>query len=183
MLTKEILCESESVEIGNRAPDFTLCNYNGQEWNLNDQRGKVIALLFYPQNETLVCTRQMCSVKDYWQEYLDTKAVIVGISPNTVKSHLNFSQKYQLPLPILADEKKEVTSLYCQHWILPVNFTRAIIIIDANGIIRSRKIMLRAVRPTDRSVITAIHSARADALYKSYTSITKKFQAIKDYRL
>lgn len=178
----EILADGVSVEIGKKAPDFTLLNHLGERWKLSEQRGKVITLLFYPQNETLVCTRQLCSVRDHWREYLETKAVVVGISPNTIRKHLDFARKYKLPLPLLADESGEITSVYSQHWIMPVNFTRAVIVIDANGIIRSRKVMLRAFRPADRSVIAAIHAARADELNKKYETIAERSRALRNYK-
>lgn len=182
LLLTELSAGDLSVEAGQKAPDFTLYSHRGEKWKLSNQRGKVIALLFYPKNETLVCTRQMCSVRDHWREYLETKAVVIGVSPGSAEEHLNFATKYKLPLTILADEMREVTSVYSRHWIMPVSFTRAVIIIDANGVIRSRKIMLRAFRPADRSVIAAIHAARADELYKNYETIAERFRALRNYR-
>ncbi len=152
------------LNIGEKAPDFVLNTEDGKKWRLSEQFGKVTALLFYPKNETLVCTRQMCSVRDNWAEYLETKASIVGIAPAAPEEHLKFSQRYQLPLPILADTNREVTKIYGQHWFFPIQWTRAIVVIDAHGFVRCRTMMLRAFRPTDRSVITSIYAARTDFL-------------------
>lgn len=75
-------------EVGEKAGDFVLKNQTGENWRLSDYLGQVVALLFYPKNETLVCTKQLCSVRDNWTDYLETKAVVVGISPATVEEHL-----------------------------------------------------------------------------------------------
>lgn len=172
-----------SVKVGEYAPDFTLKNHFGEDWKLGNQRGKVLALLFYPQNETLVCTRQLCSIRKYWSDYLKTKADVVGISPNTIENHQQFSQKYELPIQILADESNEITKTYCKHWLFPANFMRSVVIVDADGIVRFIKTMIRAVRPTDRLVIAAIYAARADEINKNYASLTERFRSILDYRV
>jgi thioredoxin-dependent peroxiredoxin len=168
-----------TLKIGDTAPDFALNTVKGNEWRLSAQLGKVTALLFYPKNETLVCTRQMCSVRDNWEEYLKTKAVVVGISPGTTEEHRNFSQHHGLPLTLLADVGREITKIYTRHQILPVQFTRAIVIVDAKGIIRYRRIMLRAFRPTDRSVLASIYAARTDALQENFDKIIDDFKTKK----
>ena len=63
-----------SLQVNEPAPDFTLKDGNGAEWHLSDHRGKVVVLLFYPGDETPVCTRQMCSVRDRWEDYRETGA-------------------------------------------------------------------------------------------------------------
>lgn len=162
------------ILIGEQAPDFQLVGNTGQTWRLSENRGKVIALLFYPGDETLVCTRQLCSLRDYWRDYLATKAEVVGISPGTSDQHSAFAQAYRLPIPLLADEDSAVTNMYCAHWILPTNFMRSIVIIDAKGFVRTRRTMPRVFRPTDRSVLTAIYAARGDALEDRYSELLKR---------
>jgi len=156
--------EDFPVKIGSPAPDFSLPTEKGVEWRLSNHLGNVTVLLFYPKNETLVCTKQLCSVRDYWEDYLKTKAVVVGISPGTSEENLQFSSNHNLPLPLLTDRNREVTKIYGQHWLFPINFTRAVLVIDAKGTIRAQKIMLRAFRPTDKEVLSAIRSARSDAM-------------------
>jgi thioredoxin-dependent peroxiredoxin len=168
--------EVSGIEIGEKAPDFTLFSNSGEEWRLSEQNGKVTALLFYPQNETLVCTRQLCSVRDSWTDYLETKASVVGISCATIEEHQQFSKNYRLPLPLLADVDRKITGLYGKHWLMPIQFTRAIVIVDAKGIIRHRKIMLRAFRPTDKSVLASIYAARTDLLYENYEMIKESYR-------
>lgn len=172
----EDLSGFSAIKIGEKAPDFNLFSNSGEEWRLSEQGGKVTALLFYPQNETLVCTRQLCSVRDNWADYLQTKASVVGISPATIEEHLQFAGHHRLPLPLLADVNRKITGIYGRHWLMPLCFTRAVVIVDAKGIIRDRKVMLRAFRPTDRSVLASIYAARSDLLYEHYETIKDSYR-------
>jgi peroxiredoxin Q/BCP len=156
--------EINRAHAGKEAPDFTLRNEKGEEWRLSDRRGQVVALLFYPGDETLVCTKQLCSVRDHWAEYVDTGAEVVGISPSSMESHRRFAHHYNLPLPLLADTDSNVTKTYSHHWWMPSWITRTIVVIDAKGIIRSRRVMLAAFRPKDKELIVAIRCAQFDAL-------------------
>jgi peroxiredoxin Q/BCP len=156
------------------APDFTLQTQDGASWRLSDYLGSVVALLFYPKDETLVCTKQLCSVRDNWNDYLKTKAVVVGISPGTVEEHQKFAQHHRLPLTLLADVDGEVTRLYTEKRWLPVWFTRAIVIVDGKGIIRDKRVMLRSGRPTDYSVISSIYAAQTDLHLQAYDKLLGK---------
>jgi len=165
---------SREGEIGSPAPDFALWTDSNQEWRLSDHQGGVTVLLFYPQNETLVCTKQLCSLRDNWAGYLATKAAIVGISPGTPDDHRRFSEKKSLPIPLLADPERTVTRIYGLHWLFPINLTRAVVVIDAKGIIRNRDVMLRAFRPSDDQLITDIYAARGDALSDQYNVLKSR---------
>jgi len=162
---------SRNIAIGNPASDFVLKSNKGADWRLADHFGSVAVLLFYPQNETMVCTRQLCAVRDNWQAYLETKAVIVGISEASPGEHAAFSSKFDLPIPLLADPGRVVTNTFAKHWIFPLNFTRAVVVIDAKGIIRNVDIMLRVFRPLDEQIITDIYAARGDALTERYDKL------------
>lgn len=168
---------NRSIEVGAPAPDFELRTDKGGRWKLSDHLGSVVALLFYPGDETLVCTKQLCSLRDHWQDYLDTKATVVGISPGSAEQHAAFSAKHRLPIPLLADDDSSVTEQYCSHWLVPLFFMRGIVIVDATGIVRTRRTMLRAFRPSDRSVISAIYAARGDALHERYKDIAARGKA------
>ncbi len=159
------------VEVGKPAPDLALNSDSGDIWRLSDHAGNVRVLLFYPGNETLVCTKQLCSVRDKWKQYVDTKAEIVAVSPSTPEQNRKFSSSQRLPIPILADPNRKTTALFAKHWLFPIMSTRAIVVIDANGIVRTRRIMLRAFRPNDDDVLTAIYSARGDALNDRFSKI------------
>src|SRR3982751_5285046 len=93
--------------LGYPAPDFTLKDGEGRDWRLSEQRGKTVVLLFYPGDETPVCTRQMCSVRDRWEDYVATGAEVVGISTDSVESHRKFAEHHSLPLRLLSDPDRE----------------------------------------------------------------------------
>lgn len=169
------LISLNSIKIGATAPAFVLQSNAGQEWSLSQQLGKVILLLFYPQNETLVCTKQLCSIRDNWSDYLNTEATIIGVSPGNIESHQEFAKKYRLPMPLLVDEERKITRLYGQHDWLPITWTRAIVVIDAKGIIRNRKVMFRGFRPTDYSILSSIYQAKTDASQDKFNRILNDF--------
>lgn len=153
-----------NVSIGDIAPDFELYDTRGELWKLSERQGKIVALLFYPGDETIVCTKQMCSIRDNWSKYIDSGAEVIGVSPGTEGEHHAFAAHHNLPMPLLADKDRGVTRIFGSHRIFPVWSTRAVIVIDAKGIVRYRNVMLRAFRPGDDEVLAAIHLAKYDAL-------------------
>ena len=159
------------TEVDQQAPDFTLKDEEGRDWRLSEQRGHVVVLLFYPGDETPVCTRQLCSVRDRWTDYIATGAHVVGISTDTVESHRKFAENRQLPLRLLSDVDGAVTKLLKVRSWLPGRSARAVIVIDAHGVIRYRKVEpLSLFRPKDEQIIAAIHSAQYDNVAASGTS-------------
>src|SRR6185295_19231804 len=143
---------------GQRAPDFELKDSNNEAWRLSKHRGRVVALVFYPRDETPVCTKQMCSMRDRWTDYATTGAEVVAISVASVESHRKFAEHHDLPQRLLADERGEVTKLYNMRSLLGGS-QRAVIVIDPKGVIRYRKSVIPVFRPTDDEVINAIRSA------------------------
>ncbi|MDW2127649.1 peroxiredoxin, partial [Vibrio sp. 2033] len=104
--------------VGEKAPDFSLEDSDGNQWKLSDYRGKVVVLLFYPGDNTPVCTAQMCSVRDHWSEYQATGAEVVGISTDSRESHKGFAERNRLPLRLLSDPDGTVSRLYdMKSWI------------------------------------------------------------------
>ncbi|MEZ5344715.1 MAG: peroxiredoxin [Pyrinomonadaceae bacterium] len=162
---------STKMQIGTHAPDFVLSDTKNREWRLSDHRGKVVALLFYPGDETLVCTKQLCAVRDNWGKYMATGADVVGISPGSADQHLKFAENHNLPLPLLADPERKITTLFASHWLFPVWATRGVIIIDALGILRFKSVMIRALRPTDDEVLSSINLAKYDELSGRKTAV------------
>lgn len=143
------------------APDFTLTDGAGNQWRLSDQHGKVVVLLFYPGDETPICTRQMCSVRDRWQDYAATGAEVVGISTNTVESHKSFAEHHDLPLRLLADTDAKVADAYGARSLIPGKVARSVFVIDANGFIRYRDVRpIGLFRPKDDDIIKAIREAQ-----------------------
>ena len=159
-MTAEVVEQSGGVEVGSIAPDFELKDGNNQAWRLSDHRGRVVALVFYPKDETSVCTKQMCSIRDRWSDYQVTGAEVVAISIDTEASHRKFAEHHELPQRLLADKKGEVSKLLRVKSILGTS-QRAVIVIDPNGVIRYRKSIFPFFRPADDEVIEAIRIASA----------------------
>lgn len=159
------------TEVDQQAPDFALKDGEGREWRLSEQRGLVVVLLFYPGDETPVCTRQLCSVRDRWTDYVATGAEVVGISTDTVESHRKFTENRQLPLRLLSDADGAVTKLFKVRSWIPGRSARAVVVIDAHGVIRYRKVEpLSLFRPNDDQIIGAIRSAQFDNVEAHGTS-------------
>ena len=151
------------TEVDQQAPDFTLKNERGEDWRLSEKRGQVVVMLFYPGDETPVCTRQMCSVRDRWDDYTETGALVIGISTDTVESHRKFIEHHELPFHLLADQEGKVTTLYNVRSWIPGRSARAVIVIDAEGRVRHRQVQpLSLFRPKDNQVLEAIRKAQAD---------------------
>jgi thioredoxin-dependent peroxiredoxin len=155
------MTETRKAEVNSTAPDFSLSDGDGQPWRLSDQRGKVVVLLFYPGDETPICTRQMCSVRDRWDDYVATGAEVVGISPDSVEAHHKFAAHHELPLRLLSDADGEVSRLYDARSLIPGKVARSVFVIDANGILRHADIRpLGLFRPKDDETIKAINAAK-----------------------
>jgi len=100
------------LQIGNRAPDFTLPDQEGASHKLSDYRGKWVLIYFYPKDDTPGCTKQACQIRDFWADFEKMGAVVLGISVDGVKSHHKFALKYSLPFTLLADPEKQVVERY-----------------------------------------------------------------------
>ena len=154
--------DKEAVaKVGANAPDFTLKDGDGNDWRLSDQRGKTVVLLFYPGDETPVCTRQMCSMRDRWEDYQATGAEVVGVSKDSPESHRAFAEHHALPLRLLSDPDAKVAAMYGAKSWLPGRTARAVVVIDAEGRVRHNKAQpLSLFRPKDDEVLAAIRSAQ-----------------------
>src|SRR5690625_7356036 len=100
-----------SIEVGQKAPNFTLENETGEEVSLSDFKGKNIILYFYPKDMTPGCTTQACDFRDNYEQFQDTDTVILGVSPDPIERHTKFIEKHNLPFPLLADVNHEVAKL------------------------------------------------------------------------
>ena len=153
--------KQDAPQVGAPAPDFSLNDGHDERWRLLDQRGNVVVLLFYPGDETPICTRQMCSVRDRWEDYASTGAEVVGISTDSVESHQKFAEHHDLPLRLLSDESGAVANLYGARSLIPGKVARSVFVIDAGGNIRYRDVRpLGLFRPKDDEVIKAIREAQ-----------------------
>src|SRR3954467_15425054 len=123
-------------QVGDPAPDFELEGTTGA-FKLSEHRGETVVLLFYPGDNTPVCTKQFCSYRDHAEEVDGLDATIVGISAQDLDSHEAFKAKHGLNVPLLADSDSAVAKLYGAH--APVVGTRrAVIVIDPEGVVRAR---------------------------------------------
>lgn len=125
-----------SIAIGNPAPDFTLEGTDGP-FTLSEHRGEIVVLLFYPGDETPVCTRQFCSYRDTGLEGLG--ATVVGISTQDLASHRRFVEHHGLTVPLLADVDKKVAKAYGVS-VPVVGTRRAVFVIDERGIVRFKHV-------------------------------------------
>lgn len=100
------------LEEGKKAPAFSLFNQDGNKISLKDISGKKIVLYFYPKDDTSGCTKEACSFRDVFPKFKKSDAIILGVSPDSVKSHKKFAEKYDLNFDLLADEDKKVVQLY-----------------------------------------------------------------------
>lgn len=144
-----------------QAQDFTLKDGDGNDWTLSDHRGKIVVLMFYPGDNTPVCTAQLCSVRDHWSEYQATGAEVVGISTDTVESHKGFAEKNSLPLRLLSDTDRKVSEMYDMKSWLPGRSARGIVVIDKEGKIAYSKAQpVSLFKPSDDDVLAAIGAAQ-----------------------
>lgn len=139
------------------APNFTLKDGDGNDWALGDYRGTTVVLLFYPGDNTPVCTAQLCSVRDHWSEYQATGAEVVGISTDSVESHSGFAEKNQLPLRLLSDPDGKVSAAYDMRSWIPGRSARGVVVIDKEGKIAYHKVQAVSLfKPSDADVLAAI---------------------------
>ena len=156
--------QNPGAAIGSIAPNFSLKDGDNQSWNLGDHRGKVVVLIFYPADETPVCTRQLCAVRDRWEDYTESGAEVVGISANTVESHKSFAENHDLPLSLLSDPNLEVAKMYSAMSAIPGKMGRAVVVIDKQGRVSYRKLrplIGLVIKPRDDETIAAIKAASA----------------------
>jgi peroxiredoxin Q/BCP len=123
-------------QVGEQAPDFELPGTDGP-FKLSEHRGERVVLLFYPGDNTMVCTKQFCSYRDRAEDFAALDATVVGISSQDVDSHRGFSNKYDLTVALLADVDKDVARKY-DAFSSRLGVKRAVIVIDEQGIVRHR---------------------------------------------
>ena len=124
-----------AVSVGDVAPDFTLPATGGETVTLSALRGQPVVLVFYPGDNTPVCTTQLNSYNDDLDDFADVGARILGISPQDVASHEAFAAKHGFSFPLLADEGKVVGEAY--GVLGPVGFyRRSVFVVDRDGVVR-----------------------------------------------
>ena len=138
------------VEEGKLAPDFALESDQGETVRLSDLRGKPVVLYFYPRDGTPGCTTQACGIRDAWDDFRAQGAVVLGVSPDTIRSHEKFKAKHALPFTLLADPEHRVAEAY-GFWVEKsmmgrryMGIERSTVVIAPDGTVAR---VLRRVKP------------------------------------
>ena len=145
--------------VGDKAPDFSLPGTDGRDYSLADYRGKPVVLVFYPGDDTPVCTKQLTAYTNDIGQFEGVGAQVLAISPQSVKSHESFRTKHGFAFPLLADTDKEGAGRY--GTLGPLGFPRrSVFVVDAEGVIRyaHRAIAGLTFRHTDE-LVEAVRSA------------------------
>jgi len=147
------------LEVGMKAPDFTLLDKDGKEISLSDFSGKKIVLYFYPKDNTPGCTRQACAFAASYEAFKANDIVVIGVSKDSVASHLKFAQKYELPFILLSDPELKAIQAY-DVWQekklygkVSMGVVRSTYIIDEQGMIE--KVMPKVKPDTNAAEILA----------------------------
>ena len=129
------------LEIGSKAPEFTLPDQNGEMRSLSDYKGQKVILYFYPKDMTSGCTKQACAFSELYPQFREKGAVVLGVSKDTVASHKRFEEKHGLPFTLLSDTEKTVIQAY-DVWKekklygkVSMGIVRTTYLIDENGVI------------------------------------------------
>ncbi|WP_129629142.1 thioredoxin-dependent thiol peroxidase [Candidatus Oscillochloris fontis] len=137
------------ITVGMLAPDFELISDNGTPIRLSSLRGQKVILYFYPKDDTSGCTTQACGFRDAYPQIEEQHAVVLGVSPDGVKSHLKFKTKHHLPFTLLVDADHAVAELY-GLWVEKsmygkkyMGIERSHFVIDANGVIIAAAIKVK----------------------------------------
>ena len=142
-----------SLGVGDAAPDFTLPGTGGRDYTLSEFRGQPVVLVFYPGDDTPVCTKQLNSYNDGFEEFENLDAAVVGISAQDVSSHEAFAAKHGFRFPLLSDVDKTVAAAY--GTLGPLGFPRrSVFVVGADG------------------RLTYVHRALAGVTYRSVQEIT-----------
>ena len=151
------------LSIGDPAPDFTLSDADGNPVSLSDFKGQKIVLYFYPKDDTPGCTKEACGFRDAQDDYMEANAVVIGVSPDSEKSHQRFRDKYDLPFLLLADPERQAIEGY-EVWKeknmygkKSMGIQRSTYVIDATG--KVAKLFKRVrVDGHDQQIIDAIQA-------------------------
>ena len=129
------------LEVGTKAPSFSLPDQNGEIHTLEEYAGKKVILYFYPRDNTPGCTKQACGFGERYPQFMEKDAIVIGISKDSVKSHKKFKEKYNLPFTLLSDPELQAIQAY-DVWKekklygkVSMGVVRTTYLIDENGII------------------------------------------------
>lgn len=154
------------LEVGTKAPDFTLQDQTGREVRLSDFVGKRVVLYFYPRDNTPGCTRQACAFAQNFDGFRNQDVVVIGISKDSVASHLKFAQKYDLPFILLSDPELQAIQAYGVwqekklYGKVSMGVVRSTYLIDAQG--KIEKVMPKVKPDTNAAEILDYLAGNSD---------------------
>jgi thioredoxin-dependent peroxiredoxin len=151
------MAATPSLNVGDRAPTFTLADQDGNTVSLSDFKGKKrVILIFYPGDMTPGCTMQLCAVRDDWSKFRVLDTVVFGVNPADAESHTAFRKKYAFPFPLLIDKTKSVSTKYgaIRKFGALKLIKRTVVGIDTEGKI----VYLRSGMPKNAEILKAIAS-------------------------
>ena len=122
------------LKLNDKAPQFVLEDEQGRPFNLSEQVGQKVLLVFYPGDNTPVCTRQLCDYRDGIESFAGLGVEVVGISNDSAESHRKFRAKHNLPFTLLTDADLQVAALYDSKGVLGMK--RSVFLVDEQGVIR-----------------------------------------------
>jgi peroxiredoxin Q/BCP len=127
-----------AVKVGDKIPEFTAIDTNGQRFESNSIVGhKAVVIYFYPKDNTPGCTSQACSFRDQYQDFTDLGAEVIGISSDSQKSHEKFSKQYKLPFTLLSDNDKKIRNMFgVPKGLLGLLPGRVTYVADKNGVVK-----------------------------------------------
>jgi thioredoxin-dependent peroxiredoxin len=124
---------SDPLPVGSKAPLFTLQDESGHAVSLAGLRGRNVVLVFYPGDDTSVCTKQLCEFRDRWEQAKAKNTVVYGVNPWSAASHMKFRDKFRFPFPLLVDAGQKVGALYHTNGLI---VKRTVYLIGPDGAIR-----------------------------------------------
>jgi peroxiredoxin Q/BCP len=145
-------------KMGDVAPDFELTTDSGASVKLSDFRGRRVILYFYPKDDTPGCTTQACGFRDVYPQIEEKNAVVLGVSPDGVKSHQKFKTKYDLPFTLLADEDHKVAEAYgvwgekSRDGKTYMGIIRSHFVIDENGKLADVQVEVSPAQSVERAL-------------------------------
>ncbi len=150
---------SDLVPPGEFAPDFTAATHAGDAVSLADLRGKKqVVLVFYPGDNTPVCTTQLCELRDDWVALQAEDTVVFGVNPASAEKHAEFAAKYRYPFPLLVDTGSRIAAAYGCSAFFGWMIRRTVYAIDKRG----RVVFAQRGRPTVAAILAALHTAQSD---------------------
>jgi len=150
------------IKLNDKAPDFSLQDDNGEDYRLSDHLGERVLLVFYPGDNTPVCTAQLCEYRDGIESFAGLGVSVVGISSDDLVSHREFRSKHDLPFALLSDPNLDVAKLYGSKGALGMK--RAVFLIDEKGIVRYTHIeALSLFRRRTKELLKVIGGLDGDA--------------------